>query len=89
MNIILNASSVCLAKNQSLTLDHAMGSRILCEHGGVWITQDHDLRDIVLGAGQSFTLDRDGRVIVSALELSSVGVMPATAQRGGAARLAI
>ena len=34
--------------------------------GSIWITQDGDLRDIVLGAGEAFDFDRRGDALLSA-----------------------
>jgi hypothetical protein len=34
----------------------------------VWITQDGDLRDVLLACGEAYVLDRDGPVLVQALE---------------------
>jgi hypothetical protein len=56
-----------LPRNVSLGLQRHTGDRIECVSGAVWVTQDGDLRDIVLEAGQSFRLDRTGRALVSAL----------------------
>ena len=75
MNIRLNTSPVCLAKSQAVTLTDAKGSLIRCLSGGLWITQDRDQRDIVLQAGESFTIDRGGPAIVWALAASSVEVV--------------
>ncbi|MEO8654869.1 MAG: DUF2917 domain-containing protein [Ramlibacter sp.] len=76
MNIRLNTSPVCLAKSQAVTLTDAKGSLVRCLSGGLWITQDRDQRDIVLEAGESFTIDRGGPAIVWALAASSVEVVP-------------
>ena len=40
--------------------------------GTVWITQDRDVRDIILSAGQSFVLDRNGVALVFAFREASV-----------------
>jgi hypothetical protein len=77
MNIRLNSPPVCLAKSQAVTLTDAVGSEIKCLGGALWITQDQDPRDIVLQAGESFTLDRGGPAIVWALAASSVEMVPA------------
>jgi hypothetical protein len=77
MNIRLNASPLCLAKNQAVTLTDARSAEIRCASGVLWITQDHDQRDIVLQAGESFTLDRGGPAIVWALAPSSAEVVAA------------
>ena len=76
MNIQLNTTPVCLVKDQTLSLTDATGSLISCHRGALWITQDSDLRDIVLTTGESFTLDREGPAIVSALLDSSVEMLP-------------
>ncbi len=81
MNIRLDTAAVCLVKDQALALTDARGSLISCQRGAVWITQDNDRRDIVLTSGESFTLDREGEAIVSALDDSSVEVLPAPLPR--------
>ena len=48
-----------------------------CFKGPVWITQNNDQRDVVLSAGQSFTLDRKGPAIVFALKDAAILVGPA------------
>ena len=72
MRIHLNANPICLTRTQALTLADARGSSIHCRHGRVWITQNGDPRDIVLVAGERFTLDRDSPAIVTAIRDSSV-----------------
>ncbi len=42
--------------------------------GSVWITQDGDVRDIVLQAGESFRLDRHGPALFSPLGSARVSV---------------
>lgn len=54
------------------------GLRIASQRGRVWITQDGDPRDIVIDAGESHALDRDGPVYVQALDAAWV-LMPAMA----------
>lgn len=50
---------------QLLRIESAAGWTIRALSGSVWITQDGDVRDVVLDAGQSFIPDRDGDVVVS------------------------
>ena len=47
---------------------------LACGAGELWVTQDGDLRDIVLQPGERFTPDRGRRVLVSALEDSVLEV---------------
>jgi hypothetical protein len=42
------------------------GRRLEVVSGTIWITQDGDLRDIVLGAGEAFDFDRRGDALLSA-----------------------
>ena len=49
-------------------------------HGGLWITQDGDPRDIVLEAGQSVQTATRGRAVVYALSAARIAVQPALPQ---------
>ena len=78
MKIKLNDARIELERNQILNLSDALDVRIACVSGALWITQDRDRRDIVLKAGESFTIDRDNVVLVSAVEKSVIAMtMPA------------
>ena len=52
----------------------AAGMRISCCEGSVWITLDNDPRDIVLEAGQSFSIQAHRRAIVYAMEAARIRV---------------
>jgi hypothetical protein len=60
-----------LMRRQTFNLRARKGQRIECHTGQLWITQDGDLRDVILGTNESFTLDRTGHTLVSALEDAS------------------
>ena len=45
---------------------------IFVSRGWVWVTQQGDLRDLELGPGDWFQLDRDGLAIVQAYERSAL-----------------
>jgi hypothetical protein len=47
-------------------IDNGRGLSVTAIRGSVWITQDRDLRDIILSPGQSFVLDRNGVALVFA-----------------------
>lgn len=58
-------------KGELLTLDiNRDGVRIRCRSGKVWVTQEGDSRDYLLGSGQEVELQQRGRVAVTALEES-------------------
>lgn len=50
------------------------GLQVTAVAGTVWVTQANDPRDIVLGRGQSFILDRKGLAVVYALSDASIVV---------------
>ncbi len=49
---------------------------IVCREGLVWITQERDVRDYVLSAGEIFIVTRRGRVLVQALPEARIEVTP-------------
>ena len=55
-----------LAPGGALQLRDAAGCTVMCCAGVVWITQENDLRDIFLAAGESFTFDRRGLAVIRA-----------------------
>ena len=59
-------SSVRLNTGELLDINDGEGFAVECLEGAVWITQSNDPRDIVLKAGQSFTLDKQGLALVCA-----------------------
>jgi hypothetical protein len=78
MKASISTARLVLARGETLNLDGAEGARIINHRGSVWITQNGDLRDIVLGDGESFELDRPTPAIVQAFECSSVTVAAPT-----------
>jgi hypothetical protein len=55
-----------LKRRETLVLDNAQGTLIAVDRGCVWVTLEHDLRDIVLARGMRFQVDRRGRTIIAA-----------------------
>lgn len=58
--------TVELAAHKVLRIENGIGTRIFCQRGDVWITQHLDQRDIVISAGESVLLDREGLALVMA-----------------------
>ncbi|HEV6965997.1 DUF2917 domain-containing protein [Roseateles sp.] len=56
-----------LQRGQTCSLARATAARLCSASGTLWITMDHDMRDIVLEPGQCFTVDRDEQLTISAL----------------------
>lgn len=70
MNTDLNQGAIALQRGELRHLRQSPGLRVECLAGSLWLTIDGDPRDIVLSAGEGFTVDRGGDVIISALDPS-------------------
>ena len=57
---------VDLALHESVILTDIEGVTLRVNRGTVWITQENDTRDIVLGAGDTWQVERPGRTIIAA-----------------------
>ncbi len=57
-----------LLRNEQLRIVDGRDLLIHVWQGSLWITQEGDTRDVVLEAGQSFRLDRNGVALVKAWE---------------------
>ena len=79
MKLELNPEALCLKPNQLLKVRAGAGHAVVCHSGSLWVTQDRDPRDIILAAGESFALDRNGLALVQALQQSAVSFAPAAA----------
>ena len=66
MKLLVNNSALMLERWDTVELIDAAGATAALDTGCVWITMDGDRRDIVLGAGQSWTVERNGRTLVHA-----------------------
>jgi hypothetical protein len=71
MHLATSPQSAYLLRRQTFNLQARKGQRIECRTGQLWITQDGDPNDVILAPDESFTLDRSGHALVSALEDAS------------------
>ncbi len=67
---------VSLRWGTPLTVNDGEGTCITARRGTVWITQDNDLRDVVLSSGESFRLDHPDLAIVQAFDSAEILVVP-------------
>jgi Protein of unknown function (DUF2917) len=67
MDLSQRAASIQVPLSRPLRVRNGYGRRIAVLEGNVWVTQDGDPRDIVLGAGEDFLFDRTEAALVSAL----------------------
>jgi hypothetical protein len=81
MNNELNLDARTLGKGRIRRIHEARpyAHRIECLSGALWITQDGDSRDIVLAPGDSFSFDRVGDALISALDDSRFLLLEACA----------
>ena len=61
-----------MARREIVRIPHAAGARMYCRRGSVWITQDGEAQDWVLGPDEEVQLTRAGDALIYALEPSSV-----------------
>jgi hypothetical protein len=95
MDLQFDEALTRLAPGALLRIRGGKGQVVAVFDGEVWITQDNDLRDAVIGSGESFLLDRPGLALAQALRPTKLLVFDTMAQsaspswRQWAARIAI
>lgn len=65
MRIELKAATLSLARGQVLRLRDAAGRTVCASDGALWVTEDHEHKDVVLQAGGCHRLG--GSALVQAL----------------------
>jgi uncharacterized protein YaiE (UPF0345 family) len=84
MDVNLHHAGIDLEARGHLVLRGARGARLACASGDLWITQDGDVDDHFIGAGETFEIAVDGSVIVQARRASRLMLVPpAPASRVG------
>ena len=66
---------VYLKPRELLPVQDGIGIEVKALRGNLWITQDGDSKDTVLGPGESFVIDRGGLTLVTALLGAAVLVL--------------
>ena len=64
-----------LAPDELIGLDDGRGATLRVTRGTLWLTFERDTRDVVLTAGDSFTVDRPGLTLVQAHGRTTVCVL--------------
>ena len=77
MNNELRHPLTDLSAGSILRVSDGQGRAIAVFEGQVWITQQGDQRDIVLAAGESFSLDHQGLTLVQAFRDSKLMLVDA------------
>lgn len=74
MNLTPEALDLCLDEDQLLALDDACGTTIRPREGRLWITEEGEPRDFVVGPGEAFVVTRAGRTLVQAVAPTRVAL---------------
>ena len=67
MKLELKAGDLRLERGQVIKVQDAVGSTVCALEGSVWITEDNQLKDIVLEEGQCYQLRNPGLAILHPL----------------------
>ena len=59
----MNNRLLNLAKGDLVELADARGTTLRVTRGTLWVTQERDRRDVVLGAGDTWTIERHGLTV--------------------------
>ena len=81
MKIELDTSTLSLPRDGLVALRDAEGTRVTCISGALWITEDAREGDVILEAGDAFTIDRPGLTLI-------MGLLPASLHLSEAPRIA-
>ena len=68
MNIALDSSILHLERDGLIAVRDGRGTRVTCMSGTLWITQDHDAHDNLIGSGETLVIDYAGLTLLTALE---------------------
>ena len=80
----LYRAAITLRKGELHRIHDGAGQRIEALSGALWVTIDHDLRDIVVEPGEGFSIDRNGDTLVSALDDARFALLDPIATRRAA-----
>lgn len=86
MNIRLDHTAVRLTEGETISVIDGKGARVAVTRGRIWVTQEHDIRDVTLTRGQSFILDRDGTAVVEALADAEIALDAPQEAKAGTGR---
>ncbi|HEY6241531.1 MAG TPA: DUF2917 domain-containing protein [Burkholderiales bacterium] len=88
MNIKFDRTDLLLEAGQVIRIHDAVGTRVRCLHGALWITQHRDLEDHFIRAGGTLTLDHPGLVLIHAIEPTELALSEAAPGPSVAGRIA-
>jgi hypothetical protein len=74
MELNTDSAVLELKPGEVITLDDAIGASVQARLGSVWITEEGNVRDIVLGPGERRVIARAGRTLIQALQTSWISI---------------
>lgn len=74
MQLNITTPVLALEAGQVVTLDDAKGLRILARSGAVWITEEGDPKDHIVGPGDTLTVAHPGRTVIQALQAAWISI---------------
>ena len=74
MELNANTAVLELKPGQIVTLDDAPGASVMARCGSVWITEEGEANDIVLGAGEKRVIANNGRTLIQAMQVSWISI---------------
>ena len=63
-----------LAQRELVSIAKARGQTMTCDTGELWITVDGDSRDIILHSGETWRIDSNADLVISAVRASTLSV---------------
>jgi hypothetical protein len=75
MQLEIKRSTFTLGPAGLLAVDDGAGTRIVCHSGVLWITQEGDVKDSIIGPADVFTILKPGHTVITALESSTLSVL--------------
>jgi hypothetical protein len=81
MDLTIGKVGIELDDGRTLRLEDAQGASVGVTAGELWVTQEGDPRDLVIGPGERVRLDRPGRSVLQALGRAVLTIEPPAASR--------
>ena len=79
MELLTDDLRIQLDRGRTLRVSDALGATVRVTRGELWMTQEDDPRDVVLGPGDTFSIDRGGLSVLQALSAATLTIGPAPA----------
>jgi hypothetical protein len=71
----LHTPLLALEAGEVVSLDDAQGTRIVARSGTVWVTEEGESLDHIVGPGDALVVARSGRTVVQALRSAWISIV--------------